>query len=174
MGYKSCKTFLPVLLLLLTGSPAGYAQTGPGEHWTETEKKVFKLINQDGIKVVHFWATWCHNSKNELERGIWPRLVETNPGVEFIFVTIRDNGKSGLEMLEEYGIPKRVMKMAQPKVAPNSDPKSRVFMDLPSFWTPTTWIFNEKGQLAYAFNYGEVDEKVFQNVLNDVQKDWSH
>lgn len=168
--------YLLLILLFLFLSPnAIQAQTiSPSEDWTTTEKEVHSLISGDGYYVIHFWATWCHNSRSELERGIWPRLINANEDVDFIFVTIRDEGKTGADMLGAYDIPDRVLTLGQPEMGSRRLARNREFMGLPSYWTPSTWVFHQNGKLAYAINYGEVDEQHFQDLLDNLTKDWNH
>ncbi|MTI89508.1 MAG: thioredoxin [Balneolaceae bacterium] len=165
-----------VLFLAFIASSSVQAQPQPADtsDWTETEHKVHQLISQDGIYVVHFWATWCHNSRSELKRGIWPRIINRNPDTEFIFVTIRDEGKTGTDVLAEYNIPEQVTILGQEEIGRSQNQRNRLFMNLPSYWTPTTWVFHKNGKLAYAINHGEVNEKAFQQLLKDLRKNWSH
>lgn len=146
------------------------------DEWTETEKKVQDIISGDGVYVVHFWAPWCHNSKAEMRSGWWTDLVNNNEDVTFVFVTVYNNGKLGEKTLNRFDIPDRVIKLAQPDRG-SSNIKSnrrRLFMDLPLTWTPTTWIFNRGGKLAFAVNYGEGTEDLFQTFLDNTQVNWSH
>lgn len=164
-----------LLTILLLFSIVAHAQTlTPEDTWTKTERQVYEIISGDGYYVVHFWATWCHNSRSELDRGIWPRLIHANEEVEFIFVTIRDEGKTGADMLADYNIPERVQLFGQEENGSRRLARNRMFMGLPSYWTPTTWVFHQNGKLAYAINYGEVDENHFQTLLDNLKKDWQH
>ena len=63
-----------------------------------------------------------------------------------------------------------------PDRGPSEDPanRRRSFLGLPVTWTPTTWIFRQNGQLAYAFNYGELDAEALQRTLDDARNPWTH
>lgn len=144
-----------IILVSISFSSFISAQPTPDKSdWTKVEKQVYELISNDGLYIVHFWATWCHNSRSEFVRGIWPKIIEENEDIEFIFVTIRDKGNTGDDFLARYNIPDRVLKLGQPKVNDGVAGRNRIFMDLPSYWTPTTWVFHKNGKLAYAINNG--------------------
>ena len=133
------------------------------------------LLDEDGIYVVHFWAPWCHNSKAEFRNG-WHRVVEENEDVEFIFVTVFNDGEIGEATLERFSIPDRVIRFAQPDDGPSTvrANRRRVFLGRPLLWTPTTWIFHKNGRLAFALNYGETTVELMNELLAIARKDWSH
>lgn len=142
---------------------------------TETERRVQELLDADGLIVVHFWAPWCHNSRAELDNG-WHEVIEKNGDVTFIFVTVYNDGKVAGEVLKHYSIPDRVYTFAQPDRGPSTlhANRRRTFLDLPLSWTPTTWVFHRRGQLAFAMNYGEVDMPLMQRLLDNARTNWSH
>ena len=78
------------------------------------------------------------------------------------------------ETLDRYNIPERVVRLAQPDFGPSKrkSNRRRTFLDLPITWTPTTWIFHKNGQLAFAFNHGEVDLDMMRTFLDALEKDW--
>jgi hypothetical protein len=140
---------------------------------TEAERRVQDLIAEDGIHVVHFWAPWCPNSKNELGYG-WSGLVEDNPNVTFTFVTVWNDAEPGASVLERYDIPDRVTELTQPDLGPSSDESQRrqAFLGMPVTWIPSTWIFHNNGELAFALNYGEMKMDTIQSLLDATRKDW--
>jgi hypothetical protein len=172
--------FAPCLLLL-----AGWPRLSPdaadvpaalqAATFTETEEQVRALLAKDGIFVVHFWAPWCHNSMNEFRDGVWKDLIAQNEAVTFIFVTIHNDGDLSEEVLDRYDIPKRVLTFAQPDHGPSNRRANwrTTFLDLPLTWTPTTWIFHDEGELAFAVNYGEVRPALMQSLLDNVRTSWS-
>lgn len=136
------------------------------------EQRVQEIIAQDGIHVVHFWAPWCHNSRNELDRG-WDALVTNNEAVTFTFVTVRNDGDDGTALLEEYGLPDRVATLAVPGGSNgNRAERTYTFLGLPVTWTPTTWIFHNNGELAFALNYGEMQMDTLQQLIDVTAQNW--
>ncbi|MDX1530132.1 MAG: thioredoxin [Rhodothermales bacterium] len=176
---------LPVLLALLLAAGARAQAPDPATvddqtmdmtaatELTAAEERVRALIAEDGVHVVHFWAPWCDNSINELRRG-WYAVVEDHPDVTFTFVTVWNDGESGREMMDRYALPERVEELTQPDFGPSDDKaqRRRRFLGLPVTWIPTTWVFHQNGELAYAFNYGELEMDQVERALADVRRDW--
>lgn len=140
---------------------------------TDAEETVQDVIEADGLHVVHFWAPWCPNSKRELKNG-WAGLVRNNPNVTFTFVTIWNDGKKGSTVLNNNSLPARVTEVAQPDLGPsdNESNRRRSFLSLPVTWIPSTWIFHNNGELAFALNYGEMKMDTIQSLLDVTRKDW--
>lgn len=163
------------LVVLSTAACAQVPATAPDTALTSAEEAVQATIQRPGVHVVHFWAPWCGNSISELESG-WYEVVEAHPEVSFTFVAIWNDGEDGEAMLRRYGIPESVAVLAQPDLGPSASKslRRRTFLGLPLSWTPTTWIFNREGRLAYAFNYGEVSADMLQTAIDHAQNDWMH
>ena len=142
---------------------------------TEAERTVSETVQREGVHVVHFWAPWCGNSRAEFESG-WYEVVEAHPEVSFTFVTIWNDGDDGAETLARYGIPDTATVLAQPDRGLSADPdaRRRTFLGLPLSWTPTTWVFNRGGKLAYAFNYGEVSADMLRTAIEHARAGWEH
>jgi len=140
---------------------------------TEAEATVQGIIENDGVHVVHFWAPWCPNAKNELEAG-WSGLIQDNPDVTFTFVSIWNDGAAGHDVLAEHDIPERVTTLQQPDLGPSDNDANRrmSFLGIPVTWTPSTWVFHENGELAFAMNYGEMKMGTIQSLINATQKEW--
>ena len=156
---------LLLLALALAALPSA-AQDAPVR--TDVERTVEATIAADGVHVVHFWAPWCGNSVAELRNGLY-EVVEAHPDVTFTFVAVRNGIENGADTLARYGIPERVQMLVQP-----AGPRERTFLDWPVTWTPTTWVFNRNGKLAYAFNYGEVSNALLTQAISDARSDWHH
>lgn len=140
---------------------------------TDAEKYVQDVITKDGLHVVHFWAPWCANSTNELGNG-WADLVSSNPNVTFTFVTVWNDGDGGAPTLEEYDLPDRVTEVPQPDLGPSDNEANRrqSFLTHPVTWIPSTWIFHNNGELAFALNYGEMKMSTIQSLIDATRKDW--
>ena len=157
------------------GAPA-QASTATTDQ-TDVEAAVAERIAGEGVHVVHFWAPWCGNSRAEFEAG-WYQVVEAHPDVTFSFVTIWNDGHDGADQLARWGISAsdHVFVHAQPDRGPSADRSARrtTFLGLPLSWTPTTWVFNREGKLAYAFNYGEVSPEMLAQAIDDSRDMWHH
>lgn len=140
---------------------------------TDAERSVRETITADGVHVVHFWAPWCDNSTNELARG-WYEVVEQNADVGFTFVTIWNDGEVGAGTLDRYAIPERAARLVVPGARPARADRQLTFLGLPVSWIPTTWVFNRNGQLAYAFNFGELTMSQLQQALDGARSEWKH
>lgn len=140
---------------------------------TEAEAFVQNRVSQDGLHVVHFWAPWCSNSKSELANG-WSDLVEDNPDVTFTFVTVWNDNQDGASTLDTYDLPSRVAEVTQPDLGPSDIESNRrhSFLSLPITWIPSTWIFHNNGELAFAMNYGEMEMQTIQSLLDVTARDW--
>ncbi|MEO0556558.1 MAG: thioredoxin [Bacteroidota bacterium] len=151
-----------LLALALAAAPA-WGQSDPD--LTDVEQTVLDTVSEEGIHVVRFWAPWCGNSMAELRAGL-AEVVEAHPDVTFTFITIRNGVESGESTLQRYGIPDRVQILVQHDA---SD-----FLGQSISWTPTTWLFNRGGKLAYAFNYGEVSNAMLTQAIANAQNEWHH
>lgn len=159
--------FLLVLLLGGTGALSGFS--APTAEFRATE-----LVRQEGLSVVHLWAPWCSNCQAELKSGGWTKMIEANPQVRFVFVSIWNAGEDGGSMLKKFGIGEQanVSVLADPGPRSGAD-KIKRFLDLPVTWIPSTWVF-KGGDLRYALNFGEVRFPVLQQFLEDSNSEWSH
>ena len=137
------------------------------------EAAVQATIAADGVHVVHFWAPWCDNSTAELAEG-WYEVVEAHPDVTFSFVTLWNGDDVGHETLDRYAIPERAARLVVPAEQPPKGERQTEFLGLPVSWIPTTWVFNRNGQLATAFNYGEVSPEGLTSALEGAASDWPH
>ncbi len=138
------------------------------------EQQVADAVKGQGLSVVHLWAPWCGNCQTEMKSGGWTKMVNDNPEVKFLFISIWNAGDDGRAMLKKHEIG------AQPNVSILADPgprngadKLKRFLDLPVTWIPTTWVY-QGGDLRYALNYGEVRFEVLQQFLADSNSEWSH
>ncbi len=149
----------------------------PTPERTAAEDAVAATLAQPGVHVVHFWAPWCGNSRAEYEAG-WYEAVDAHPDVTFSFVTIWNDGEAAADRLARWGIEAsdHVFVYAQPDLGPSADRslRRRSFLGLPVTWTPTTWVFNRDGQLAYAFNYGEVAPDQLATAIAHARDTWTH
>ena len=140
---------------------------------TDAERTVLDTIQAEGIHVVVFWAAWCGNSISQLKRGL-AQSVATHPDVTFTFVSMWDEGRTGEATLRQHDVPHRALALGQPGVgedAPKED-RDKTFLGLPVTWIPTTWVFNRGGELATAFNYGEVTAHQLDRAIRGARNSW--
>ena len=128
-----------------------------------------QTVQAEGVHVVHVWAPWCDNARNEhgpVWAG-WPSL-----GADSVtFVTIWSDGQSGADVLAEDGVAD-VRELVVPGPKPEKPGRRLRLLDLPVTWTPTTWVFNRGGLLATAFNHGEVSADQVRRAVADARRDW--
>jgi thiol-disulfide isomerase/thioredoxin len=148
------------------------------EELSTAEKRVKDIIEKDGIHIIHFWAPWCGNSRNELSNG-WYDTIEQykdSTNVTFTFVTMWNDLKSGRDVLDHFAVPASTEELLWGDVG-DSDSRLRrrkVFLGLPLTWSPTTWVFHKNGQLAYAFNFGEIQMAQLKAAIEGAKADWHH
>ena len=138
------------------------------------EQQVADAVKSPQLTVVHFWAPWCSNCQAELKSGGWKAIIETNPDVNFIFVTIW-NDKDGHAELEKNGILslKNVTVLLHPNPSRKEGEKAGAFMGVELSWLPTTWIF-KSGKLFYNIDYGEMHFPILQQFIKDSAEKWEH
>lgn len=138
------------------------------------EREVAKIVEQDKVTIVHFWAPWCSNCRAELAKAGWKNFIDANPDVEVIFITIwSDTQGDGRALLEQYGVggQKNFRLLLHPNTSRRSGDKVGSFLGMPVSWVPTTWVFRE-GALRFALNYGEVRFSVLQQLVEDSADKW--
>jgi hypothetical protein len=67
-----------------------------------------------------------------------------------------------------------VTTVAQPDLGPsdNEQNRRRSFLTHPVTWIPSTWIFHNNGELAFAMNYGEMEMSTIQSLIDATRTDW--
>jgi thiol-disulfide isomerase/thioredoxin len=122
--------------------------------------------------VVHLWATWCSNCKNELQSGGWKKTVKENPTTHFVFMTVWCEG-DGREMLAKYGVggQKNVKILASNNPSRLTADRTKSVLGLPLTWVPTTLVYSG-GALRYSLNYGEIRFPMLQEMITDCSSKW--
>lgn len=136
------------------------------------EQQLAAATQSAGVTVVHFWAPWCPNCKEELANGGWSGFIAANPGVNFVFVTIW-NPVDGHELLEKNGVgaERNFQLLLHPNASRKLDEKVSEMLGMPISWIPTTWIFRD-GKLRYAMNYGELRFPMLSQLVRDSSDSW--
>lgn len=140
--------------------------------WLPIERQVETAVASSKVTVVHFWATWCPNCRSELVDGGWKKIVEANPEVNFIFITVRDE-KAGAPELAKYGLgpQKNFTHLQHPNTSRRPEEEMTSFMGVRVGWIPATWVYRN-GRLRYALNYGHVRFPILQQLVEDAQKSY--
>lgn len=125
-------------------------------------------LEVEGVHIVHVWAPWCDNSLHEL-RPVWAE-PERLGADSVTFVTIWNEGESGADVLEAYGV--EVDEVVVPGPKPEKADRRMTLLDLPVTWIPTTWVFNREGLLATAFSYGEVTASKLADAVQGARSGW--
>jgi thiol-disulfide isomerase/thioredoxin len=137
------------------------------------EQKVEESVKSPRVTVVHFWAPWCPNCRAELAGNAWSEFVDSNPDVNFIFVTIW-NDSDGAKLLATNGLGTQgnFMLLLHPNGSRRRADQMNSFMGMPVTWIPTTWVFKD-GKLRYALNYGELHFEILQQLVRDSSNKWT-
>lgn len=167
MHFRRILTLLGLALMWAAAGSEARAATFKTE-----EEQVAEAIKGPGVTVVHFWAPWNENSKNELAKNGWSTFVDTNFEVKFIFVTSWSK-EDGRALLEKNGLGKQenFKLLLHPNSSRKEGERFDRFLGLPVTFVPTTWIFRD-GRLCYALNYGEVKFPLLQALVRDAHEKW--
>ncbi len=162
------RLLLTALAAALLSSP-GRAADAPA---TSVEQQLADAARSEKVTVVHFWAPWCPNCREELANGGWSGFIAANPNVNFVFVTIW-NKADGHELLEKNGVggEANFRLLLHPNGSRERASKVSEVLGLPISWIPTTWVFRD-GKMRYAMNYGELRFPVLQQMIADSSDTW--
>ncbi len=132
------------------------------------EKRLQSAVADEGITVVHLWATWCPNCWREHEDDGWKRFIEANPEVKVIFVSIWGSKEDDRGELAKYGLGEQpnFEIWRHPNQARRGSERMTSLLGNPVTWLPTTWVYRG-GTLRYAINYGEVRFPMLQQMVDD-------
>ncbi len=151
------------------------------------EKELAALVASPQVTVVHLWAPWCGNCKNELRPDGWGKFVKENPAVKVVFVNIWHKGQDPEPRLAAAGLaaagrpgaaalpgaeaPANFLALTHPNASNTRGEKLDQLLGLPVSWVPTTWVFRD-GKLRYALNYGEVRFEMLKSMVEDAAAKW--
>ena len=118
-------------------------------------------------------STWSTSGRRgaTTRRPSWRRAVRGRRAPPGRHVHVRDAlerrpRRASSTLRATHGIPDAARDVAVPAAAPERPRLVARPSGLPSTWTPTTWVFNRNGKLAYAFNYGEVSNALLAQAIS--------
>jgi thiol-disulfide isomerase/thioredoxin len=160
------------LPLILVAAALLAPQAFAGDAAVPIEQKLIEATQSSKVTVVHFWAPWCPNCRNEFANGGWSGFIAAHPDVNFVFVTIW-NPKDGREVLERNGVggEPNFLLLLHPNSSRGRGDKVSEVLGLPISWIPTTWVFRD-GKMQYALNYGELRFPVLKQMIADSLDPW--
>jgi thiol-disulfide isomerase/thioredoxin len=137
------------------------------------EQQVAALVAGPQVTVVHFWAPWCPNCREEMRPEGWAKFVAANPAVKVIFLNIWHKGQDPAPKLAAGGLGPQpnLLLLTHPNPARVEADRLNSFLGLPLTWIPATWVFRG-GKLCVAFNYGEIRFPVLQQMVDDARESW--
>ncbi len=137
------------------------------------EKELADLVAGPQVTIVHLWAPWCGNCKNEMRPDGWAKFIAANPDVKFVFVNIWHRGQDAAPKLAAAGLGAQPNLLLLTHPTPSSKKADRLttLLGLPISWVPTTWVFKD-GNLRYALNYGEIRFEMLQQLVKDSRDAW--
>lgn len=135
------------------------------------EKRLFEAVSDEGITVVHLWASWCHNCVNEHDDDRWKNFIEANPDINFIFVSVWKSDEDDAGYLAKHGLGDQpnLKIWRHPNQRSRQGERVGELLGLPVTWMPTTWVFRDS-RMRYAVNYGEVRFTMLQQMVEDSVK----
>jgi thiol-disulfide isomerase/thioredoxin len=148
----------------------------------DVEKQVAALVAGPQVTIVHLWAPWCGNCKNEMRPDGWAKFVAANPAVKIVFVNVWHKGQDAAPKLAAAGLaggeagatgaaPGNFLALTHPNASNARGEKLEKFLGMPVQWVPTTWVYRD-GKLRYALNYGEVRFPMLQQMVDDAAAKW--
>jgi thiol-disulfide isomerase/thioredoxin len=163
--FRPLRGLLPLLLLVLAPALRAAVDT------TAFDRALADATKAGSVTVVHLWAPWCPNCKNELKDRKWADFIAAHPKVDFVFVTVW-NDQDGREVLAANGVgdEPNFRLLLHPNGSRRGD-RLTSLLGLPVSWIPTTWIF-QRGQVRYALNYGELRFGMLDQLLADTAGEW--
>ena len=136
------------------------------------ESEVAGIVNGPQVTVVHFWAPWCSNCKEEMRPAGWAKFVNENPSVKIVFINVWHSGQDPAPKLTaaKLGAQPNFLARTHPNGSMSTG-KMETFLGQPLQWVPTTWVYRG-GKLRYALNYGEIRFEMLQQMVKDADKSW--
>lgn len=108
-------------------------------------------LDEAGVKIVNFWASWCAPCRVE-----HPQLMElADEGIPIYGVNYKDDSDKALDFLVELGDPYRAV---------GTDDAGRVALEWGVYGVPETFVVDSSGDVILRFA-GPVTESVLSNRI---------
>ncbi len=162
------KRLFYALLLAMAANSAARAETP-----AEFEARLTAAVRDEGVTIVHLWATWCHNCWREHDNDGWKNFIAANPDVKVIFVSVwgsREDDHAELSRYDIVDLPNLEI-WRHPNQSRRDNERMVSLLGQEVTWIPTTWVYR-KGTLRYAINYGEVRFPMLQAMVDDTTASW--
>jgi thiol-disulfide isomerase/thioredoxin len=109
--------------------------------------------------VLNFWGSWCSPCQAEAPILAQVASATRHLGVHFVGVDIRDNAAQGVAFEQQHGI-------TYPSFNDPNDMIAAEFGTMAPGTTPSTYILDARGRIAWAFfggvSYGQLDSAVLR------------
>jgi thiol-disulfide isomerase/thioredoxin len=163
---------LPALTLTLLSPLSGAVSEKTLSEGAALEKEVGDIVSGSQVTVVHFWAPWCSNCKEEMRPDGWAKFVNENPAVKVVFINVWHGRQDPAPKLAaaELGAQENFLARTHPNETAGGE-KVDKFLGQPLQWVPTTWVYRD-GKLRYALNYGEIRFEMLQQMVKDAARNW--
>lgn len=137
------------------------------------EARLATLVARPEVTVVHLWAPWCSNCRNEMKPDGWARFIAEHPSVQTVFVNIwhADQDPAPKLAAGRLGRQQNFVAVTHPNGSRRQGERLETLLGFPITWVPTTWVFKE-GKLLYALNYGEIRFDMLHQMVADAAADW--
>ena len=161
------------LFVVVLGCGAGFAANAAPTPSDAFEQALLERVAKPDVTVVHLWAPWCPNCRNEMTPNGWAKFLADHPAVQVVFVNIWHASQDPAPKLKAGGLggQPNFVALTHPNGSRLADEKLDHLLGLPVTWVPTTWVFRA-GKLRYALNYGEVRFDMLHQMVEDAATKW--
>jgi thiol-disulfide isomerase/thioredoxin len=161
--------FLSALAVLACSIRAAEAPASPADF----EQKLAELVARPEVTVVHLWAPWCPNCRNEMKPEGWAAFVAAHPSTRIVFVNVWSAGQNPAPKLQAGGLGDQPNFIAwnHPNESRKAGERLERLLGFPITWVPSTWVFRA-GKLRFALNYGEVRFNMLDQMVSDAAAKW--